>query len=188
MLKGTDLAKDYLAGNFQVLSQEEYIRLVIACLPGFVPDIVIHRLTGDGPRDLLIAPFWSSAKRTVLNDLHHQMKIQGVWQGMYCPADTRRSLMIEKTSTLYKMIVLYMLERVDFPLSNTQITSFFLDNDYTTYFHVQQTINELLDSRLIQKKKQGNSTCYMMTETGKETLSYLVKTCRIRSAGKLSST
>ena len=93
--------------------------------------------------------------------------------------------MIEKTSTLYKMIVLYMLERVDFPLSNTQITSFFLDNDYTTYFHVQQTINELLDSRLIQKKKQGNSTCYMMTETGKETLSYFEKTCRIRSAGEI---
>ena len=86
MLKGTDLAKDYLAGNFQVLSQEEYIRLVIACLARLRPDIVIHRLTGDGPRDLLIAPLWSSAKRTVLNDLHHQMKIQGVWQGMYCPA------------------------------------------------------------------------------------------------------
>ena len=86
VLKGTDLAKDYLAGNFQVLSQEEYIRLVIACLTRLRPDIVIHRLTGDGPRDLLIAPLWSSAKRTVLNDLHHQMKIQGVWQGMYCPA------------------------------------------------------------------------------------------------------
>ena len=65
--------------------------------------------------------------------------------------------MIEKTSTLYKMIVLYMLERVDFPLSNTQITSFFLDNDYTTYFHVQQTINELLDSRLIQKKSRATA-------------------------------
>ena len=86
VLKGTDLAKDYLAGNFQVLSQEEYIRLVIACLTRLRPDIVIHRLTGDGPRDLLIAPLWSSAKRTVLNDLHHQMKIQGAWQGMYCPA------------------------------------------------------------------------------------------------------
>ena len=93
--------------------------------------------------------------------------------------------MIEKTSTLYKMIVLYMLERVDFPLSNTQITSFFLDNDYTTYFHVQQTINELLDSRLIQKKKQGNSTCYMMTETGKETLSYFGKNLSDQIRGEI---
>lgn len=84
ILKGTDLATDYLAGKFQVLSQEEYIQLVIACLTHLRPEIVIHRLTGDGPKNLLIAPLWSSAKRTVLNNLHHQMKEKGVWQGMYC--------------------------------------------------------------------------------------------------------
>lgn len=84
ILKGTDLATDYLAGKFQVLSQEEYIQLVIACLTHLRPEIVIHRLTGDGPKNLLVAPLWSSAKRTVLNNLHHQMKEKGVWQGMYC--------------------------------------------------------------------------------------------------------
>lgn len=90
VLQGTDLAVDYLNGKFQVLSQEEYIRLVIACLSRLRPDIVIHRLTGDGPESLLIAPLWSKAKRTVLNQLHHQMKMQHVWQGISCtvPSET----------------------------------------------------------------------------------------------------
>lgn len=81
ILKGTDLADDYLAGKFQVLSQEHYLKLLISCLEHLSPDIVIHRLTGDGPKDLLIAPTWSSAKRTVLNELHHRMKLQNTWQG-----------------------------------------------------------------------------------------------------------
>ena len=66
VLKGTDLADDYLAGKFQVYTMEEYLDLVIDCLEHLNPEIVIHRLTGDGPKDLLIAPLWSSTKRTVL--------------------------------------------------------------------------------------------------------------------------
>ena len=81
VLKGTDLAADYLAGKFSVYSMEEYLNLVMDCLEHLSPDIVIHRLTGDGPKDLLIAPSWSSAKKTVLNTLHHQCKINGVYQG-----------------------------------------------------------------------------------------------------------
>lgn len=81
VLKGTDLADDYLAGKFQVLSQEEYLKLLISCLEHLSPDIVVHRVTGDGPKDLLIAPLWSSAKRTVLNELHHRMKEEDTWQG-----------------------------------------------------------------------------------------------------------
>lgn len=45
------------------------------------PEIVIHRITGDGPKDLLIAPLWASRKREVLNLLHHQMKEQNSYQG-----------------------------------------------------------------------------------------------------------
>lgn len=45
------------------------------------PDLVIHRVTGDGPGDLLIAPTWSQAKRTVLNELHHRMKEEHAYQG-----------------------------------------------------------------------------------------------------------
>lgn len=81
VLKGTDLADDYLAGKFQVYTMEEYLDLVLDCLEHLNPDIVIHRLTGDGPKDLLIAPFWSSAKKTVLNTLHHECKIRHSFQG-----------------------------------------------------------------------------------------------------------
>lgn len=81
VLAGTDLARDYEAGKFQVLTMDEYLDTVISCLECLSPDIVIHRLTGDGPKDLLIAPLWSSAKKTVLNALHHQCKIKNTWQG-----------------------------------------------------------------------------------------------------------
>ena len=83
--------------------------------------------------------------------------------------------MIEKSSTLYKIIILYMLEKVNFPLSNNQITNFFLDHGYTSYFHVQQTLNDLLESRLMEVKKQGSRTCYQTTEEGRTTLSYFEK-------------
>ncbi|MBS6194701.1 MAG: DUF4364 family protein [Clostridiales bacterium] len=83
--------------------------------------------------------------------------------------------MIENSSTLYKMIILYMLEKVNFPLSNSQITNFFLDKEYTTYFHVQQTIHDLLESRLLEEQKSGNSIFYQTTEEGRKTLSYFEK-------------
>ena len=81
VLRGTDLADDYLAGKFHVYEREEYLNLLIECLEHLNPSIVIHRITGDGPADLLIAPLWASRKREVLNLLHHEMKIRGSWQG-----------------------------------------------------------------------------------------------------------
>ncbi len=81
VLKGTDLAIDYLDGKFETLTQEAYLNILISCLEQLSPDIVVHRVTGDGPKDLLIAPLWSSAKRSVLNDLHHEMKLRDTWQG-----------------------------------------------------------------------------------------------------------
>ena len=81
VLKGTDLAEDYLAGKFQVYSMEEYLDLLIDCLEHLSPDTVIHRLTGDGPKELLLAPLWSSAKRTVLNTLHQECKARNSYQG-----------------------------------------------------------------------------------------------------------
>lgn len=90
VLKGTDLAEDYLAGKFQVYTMEEYLDLVIDCLEHLNPEIVIHRLTGDGPRDLLIAPLWSSAKRTVLNTLHRECKLRHSFQGkQYKPMENK---------------------------------------------------------------------------------------------------
>lgn len=81
VLKDTDLASEYEHGVFQVLSQKEYLNILIDCLEHLRSDIVIHRVTGDGPKDLLIAPNWSSAKRTVLNNLHHEMKLRSAYQG-----------------------------------------------------------------------------------------------------------
>ena len=81
VLRGTDLAEDYEKGLFSVYTQEEYLNLLISCLKHLSPEIVIHRLTGDGPKELLIAPLWASRKREVLNHLHHQMKVRNTWQG-----------------------------------------------------------------------------------------------------------
>ena len=60
---------------------EEYISLLGKCIARLRPDITIHRLTGDGPKELLIAPSWTSQKRTVLNMLHRYLKEQDIWQG-----------------------------------------------------------------------------------------------------------
>lgn len=81
ILKGTDLARDYLEGKFRAYGRKEYLDLLISCLENLRPDIVIHRVTGDGPEDLLIAPLWASRKREVLNMLHHEMKIRESYQG-----------------------------------------------------------------------------------------------------------
>lgn len=81
VLRGTDLAEDYGKGLFSVFSREEYLDTVIVCLEHLREDIVIHRLTGDGPKELLIAPLWASRKREVLNQLHHEMKLRNTWQG-----------------------------------------------------------------------------------------------------------
>lgn len=86
ILKHTDLAVYYEEHPFPVFSMEEYLQLLIRCLEVLSPDLVIHRLTGDGPKELLIAPLWSSAKRTVLNSLHQELKKQNTWQGrLYQP-------------------------------------------------------------------------------------------------------
>lgn len=81
VLSGTDLARDYEAGSFRVLEQEEYIDLVIKCLQNIDERIVIHRVTGDGPKKILIAPKWSGNKKAVLNALHKRMRELEARQG-----------------------------------------------------------------------------------------------------------
>lgn len=81
VLKHTDLAAYYGQSGFHILSEDEYVDLVIRCLEVLSPDITIHRLTGDGPSDLLIAPLWSLKKRSVLNHIHHELKVRDTWQG-----------------------------------------------------------------------------------------------------------
>lgn len=81
ILKGTDLAEMYQNDPFPVFTMESYVNLILQCIKNLRKDIVIHRLTGDGPRDLLIAPLWSLRKRTVLNKIAHQLKVQNIRQG-----------------------------------------------------------------------------------------------------------
>lgn len=83
ILKDTDLADYYLnpANAYEPLTKEHYLNLLIGCIERLSPDIVLHRVTGDGPKDLLLAPTWSLNKRDVLNSLHKQMKEQHACQG-----------------------------------------------------------------------------------------------------------
>lgn len=70
VLKGTDLAKDYLDGKFQCLELEEYADILKSCLAVLPPHITVHRITGDGAKRDLIAPLWSADKKKVLNILN----------------------------------------------------------------------------------------------------------------------
>lgn len=74
--------------------------------------------------------------------------------------------------TLYKLIILYMLNKVDFPLTTSQISEFVLDKGYTTYFKLQETLSELAQSALILPEVTHNRTLYHLTENGAETILY----------------
>ncbi|MDD2978543.1 MAG: DUF4364 family protein [Hespellia sp.] len=79
---------------------------------------------------------------------------------------------MSETFTLYKLIILYMLEKVDFPLTTSQISEFILDQGYTTYFTLQKAISEMVDSGLLHVENTHNRTLYHLTENGSETISY----------------
>lgn len=81
VLAGTGLAVIYEKEPFHIYSPEEYLEVLIACIEHLSPRITIHRVTGDGPGKLLLAPDWSRNKRFVLNSLHRQMKERQTYQG-----------------------------------------------------------------------------------------------------------
>ena len=74
--------------------------------------------------------------------------------------------------TLYKLIILYMLKKVNFPLTNGQLSDFILEQGYTTYFTLQQAISELKESELIRAETVRNTSQYHITDSGIETLEY----------------
>lgn len=81
ILRGTRLADLYQAQPFPVLSRDEYIRLLIDCIRLLPPDMVIHRLSGDGPRRLLLEPSWTADKRGFLNAFSREVRAAGIRQG-----------------------------------------------------------------------------------------------------------
>lgn len=80
--------------------------------------------------------------------------------------------MTQDPLTLYKLIVLYMLDKVTFKLTNSQISSFILEKEYTNYMTLQQVISDLLDTELIKADTLRNRTYFSITEEGHSTLSY----------------
>ena len=73
VLRGTDLERDYRAGKFRCLELEEYAHWLRTCLAEVPPQVVVHRITGDGAKKDLIAPLWSADKKRVLNYLNHAL-------------------------------------------------------------------------------------------------------------------
>ncbi|MCC8149954.1 MAG: DUF4364 family protein [Lachnospiraceae bacterium] len=74
--------------------------------------------------------------------------------------------------TMYRIMILYMLDKVEYPLTNTQITNFILEKDYTNYFTVQQTLSDLLSSDLIIAEPTHSNTRYRITDEGVQTLRF----------------
>ena len=90
--------------------------------------------------------------------------------------------------TLYKLIILYMLDRVDFPLTNSQISSFLLDRGYTNYFTLQQAFSELEEASLVISQTIRNTTQFQLTKSGREALGYFcdriphtIQNCEMKS-------
>ena len=81
ILRGTKLAELYEQAPFPVFSMDEYIELLIECIRLLPPDMVIHRISGDGPKKLLIAPEWSGNKRAFLNTFSKALRESGCFQG-----------------------------------------------------------------------------------------------------------
>lgn len=81
VLHGTDLAADLTAGKFNTLSMEEYFSVLFDCIEVLPPELVIHRLTGDGPKSILIEPLWTGNKKAVLNAMRTAMDKASLLQG-----------------------------------------------------------------------------------------------------------
>jgi len=79
---------------------------------------------------------------------------------------------MSESLTLYKLMILYMLDKVNFPLSNAQMCEFILDREYTSYFNLQQAISELLEASFIRMESMGNTSLYHITDEGRNTLEY----------------
>jgi radical SAM protein (TIGR01212 family) len=83
LLKGTPLLKQYEKGLLEFLSFDDYVKLVIDQLEILPPEMIVHRITGDGPIDLMVGPMWSVNKWEVLNAIDAELIRRGSWQGKF---------------------------------------------------------------------------------------------------------
>jgi radical SAM protein (TIGR01212 family) len=81
LMRKTPMVKQYEAGLLQFLEKDEYVKLIVDSLELLPPEMIVHRLTGDAPRDLLIGPMWSLKKWEVLNAIDAELQQRATWQG-----------------------------------------------------------------------------------------------------------
>lgn len=81
LLKDTRLAEMHSHGELRMMSMDEYVETVVDCIERIPEEMVIHRITGDGPRDTLIGPKWSLKKFEVINAIEHLLMDRDTWQG-----------------------------------------------------------------------------------------------------------
>ena len=80
--------------------------------------------------------------------------------------------MAQDPEILYKLMVLYLLDQVSFPLTNTQLSDFFLEKEYTTWFTLQRVISGLEESGFLRSRQMGNTTHYYITDDGRASLRF----------------
>ena len=80
--------------------------------------------------------------------------------------------MVTESSTIYKLMILYMLNKLDSQLTNAQLSGFFISNDYTDYFTLQQTLSDLVESAFVEKITIRNTSYYSITPEGYESLTF----------------
>jgi hypothetical protein len=90
LLKGTPMVKQYEKGQLEFLSLEDYVSLVVDQLEIIPEDVIVHRITGDGPPDLMIGPMWSLNKWEVLNSIDAEFVRRGSWQGKYANEEKQK--------------------------------------------------------------------------------------------------
>lgn len=81
LMRKTPMVKQYEAGLLRFLEMDEYVKLIVDTLEMLPPEMIVHRVTGDAPRDLLIGPMWSLRKWEVLNAIDAELRRRGTWQG-----------------------------------------------------------------------------------------------------------
>lgn len=83
VVENTKLAEMYRSGQYTPITLEEYLDCATYVLTHISPDIVIHRISGDAPKNLLLAPDWNLHKKWIMNGFHKKLKEENLWQGMY---------------------------------------------------------------------------------------------------------
>lgn len=83
VVKNTKLEEFYNKGLYEPLKLNDYLEMCAYILTHVNPNIIIHRVSGDAPKDLLIAPSWNAHKKWIINGLDKYLKVKDLWQGMY---------------------------------------------------------------------------------------------------------